>query len=91
MINVAETNPTNDSIEMYPNPAIDKLTLKVNGKHQTISQIQIIDLTGKIIRNEKINNQTKDITISVKNLSVGKYFLKVILNNQEILKPFEKI
>ena len=64
---------TND-FNIYPNPALDNLTIE-NEKNITITNIKIIDPTGKIIDSKQINNTSS--TIFVGGLSKGIYFLEI--------------
>jgi hypothetical protein len=62
------------SVSIYPNPAQDLITIEAN----EITDIQIIDLTGKTLINESVNSN--QININVSNLASG--FYQVIVNSK---------
>jgi hypothetical protein len=61
---------TNSEFSIYPNPASDILNIVLNNKVE-IKSAQIADLTGRLISDSKITNNTIDI----KNLAIGTYIL----------------
>ena len=73
-----------DNINLYPNPATNELTIK--NTLGTIEQIDIIDLTGKIIKTIKNNSSIIDIN----QLAKGTYSLRVKTNKNLYVKTFVK-
>jgi hypothetical protein len=76
-----------DNISVYPNPAFDQI--HINSGDRIISNLKIIDLTGKIVQTEFINN-SGSITIDVSNLPAGTYIMSIqtpdeIINQQIII------
>ena len=70
-------------INIYPNPTSNQLTIDIE---QNISEIIIIDITGK-----NIKTITPDLNvINVADLSDGIYFIKLITNERTITKKFVK-
>jgi len=63
---------TVSSVKMYPNPANDELTISSNKK---INNILITDVSGKVV--ESYKPSSNQITLSVKNLAVGVYFITI--------------
>jgi PKD domain/Secretion system C-terminal sorting domain len=61
----------------YPNPAADILYLKLQSNQQ--SQVQITDLTGKIVLQQEINQQSGTTLqeINIAHLPIGMYVLSV--------------
>ena len=68
----------NDIIQVYPNPSEGIFTLSYTGK-STLVQIVITDITGKVVYNEKKNNNLNQIDLST--YPKGLYILKVITGN----------
>ena len=62
---------SNDAIQIYPNPVKDQLTIN-NGELKIIN-VEIVDITGKII--STFNSQLS--TINVSSLQQGIYFVKI--------------
>ena len=68
---------------VFPNPARDIMNLQVTNNKIGTMTISVIDVSGKLIRNEKVNkNSSKIITpINVSSLPIGSYFLVLNYNN----------
>ncbi|MBA2610991.1 MAG: T9SS type A sorting domain-containing protein [Bacteroidetes bacterium] len=62
-----------NGIKVFPNPASNILNVEMNEREA--SEIQITDVTGKIILNQMIENKT---TISVEKLINGIYFVNLV-------------
>jgi hypothetical protein len=79
---IEEAKGINLIISVYPNPAIDILTLKVeNYDNQNLSYL-LFDMKGILLENKKVTgNQT---SISMENRVSGTYFLKVLDDQKEI-------
>ncbi len=75
-----------NSIQIYPNPATDKLSFRSKLDGLAISEIQISDITGQIYINDaNINNQDiNQLSIPVDHLSVGAYMLKLKDSNNKV-------
>ena len=73
---------------VYPNPATDFLTLKVENFSGSTLNYTLIDMSGKLIESKKIvDNETK---IVMSKLAIATYFLEVY-DNSKILKSFKII
>ena len=75
-------------LSAYPNPTIDKLTLKIENYDSQNLSYYLFDVNGKLL--ERIKVTGNETTISMINLSSAIYFLKVI-DNQEEIKTFKII
>ena len=76
------------TMQAYPNPTIDTLTLNVGNNELSNLNFQLIDLNGRVIENRIISNAIE--TIGMENLAAAVYFLKVTRSNKEI-KTFKII
>jgi hypothetical protein len=65
-----------NNIKMYPNPANNFVTVEVN--NLTNAKLQVLDVTGKVLMNESLNNTTN--SVNVQQLPTGLYFFKVTSN-----------
>ncbi|MEY2830334.1 MAG: hypothetical protein RIQ33_2192 [Bacteroidota bacterium] len=81
-IPVSGINNTNNLgwIKLYPNPAQDDVALNINCPLCKQLKLEIMDIRGKILRVENINNQPQFI-IHRNDLAAGIYFIK--LTNQD--------
>lgn len=82
VLGVENVSDNISGIEIYPNPASDKLHVE---SIQTPEQIKVFDLNGKLIKNL---GSTRDINIS--DLPVGIYFIRVKTDKGEFNKKFVK-
>lgn len=72
----------NFSINVYPNPSVDNVTLNIGKQEQKNMSFQLLDTQGKLILNHEIT--TIESTIKMDGYIAGIYFLKVMNNNSEI-------
>jgi len=72
------TNMSN-SISLSPNPASDFLKVKIDNEIITDSELNVNDLTGKLILKKKLNSNYQILDISA--LSSGVYFLNISTDN----------
>ncbi|MFN0200360.1 MAG: T9SS type A sorting domain-containing protein [Bacteroidia bacterium] len=61
-------------LKVYPNPASDKVTIELKKTGTLLSQIEVLDLTGKSLQLHKL--QASATELSLKQLPVGVYFLR---------------
>lgn len=65
---------TDNKVEVYPNPTQDIVNVAfVAGVY---NQIQLIDISGKILKQISLGSSTTQTTISLNNLASGTYLLK---------------
>jgi uncharacterized Ntn-hydrolase superfamily protein len=85
-----EENTIKEKIQLFPNPANNRLSLIIDTSISSMSY-ELIDISGKklITNNEQsVNNKRLDINISA--LNTGVYFLRVATNLGEITLKFIK-
>jgi len=63
------------SFTLFPNPFQEEL--QIASKEQSITQVQLYDLTGKLIQEEKVNNQNS-FTLKTNGLQRGTYLITII-------------
>lgn len=68
-------------LEAYPNPATEKLTVRINGVIRANAVIQIVDISGKVIRVLPVAHA--DLPVSLSGLRPGVYLLKYKDDTQE--------
>ena len=76
------------NMSLYPNPFVEELN--ISSKEQNILQIQLFDLSGKLIQNEKVNSKNAYI-LKTKNLASGVYLITIITDKgKETYKVIKK-
>lgn len=73
----------NEELRIYPNPVDENIFVK--GKYEHIKSAQIIDFSGKLIYSEQNPFKNKK-NISVQNLPVGSYLLKLDNKTHQFIK-----
>jgi hypothetical protein len=70
------------TMQAYPNPATNYLTLNVGENERSNLAFKLVDLNGRSIENRRISTAIE--TIDMQRLPAAVYFLKVSRNNREI-------
>lgn len=81
------------TLEVYPNPAVDKIDIKINSKSELISKINIIDNYGKILKTAKylLKQGNNQLSININALPAGSYNLLVETDNSKITTKWIKL
>jgi hypothetical protein len=80
-----------NSISVYPNPANQVLNVKFNNIKAGMADIQIMDITGRMItETQREVSSGNIISLNIEGLSTGIYFVKVIANNSSQVIKFVK-
>jgi len=85
---IEEATGINLSVSVYPNPAKDYLTLKIEELDLSNLSFQLNDIRGKLLQNEKITGNQTSVVVS--NLAPGTYFLNIIQGNN-VVKTFKVV
>ena len=80
-VSVDENNLSNENLKIFPNPANDYTTVKINepGKHI----LEIIDVTGKVIETFEMQNEIKIYTGDLKR---GTYLVRIGGDKNKVAK-----
>ncbi len=70
----------NDQITLFPNPATDRLQLKIDALEFETGTLFLYDIVGKEIQASVIQSNSQ--TFLLNNLNSGIYFAKVVLSNK---------
>jgi hypothetical protein len=76
------TDPADDSLKLYPNPATDVIVLLLKHTGNVRSYYSLCDVSGKCLIKGAIQHIQTQINVS--NISSGIYLLKVITNHNTI-------
>jgi len=67
-------DPISDAVQIYPNPSNGSITIGFD-KPETIKELRLTDMTGKIILQKQLNNQPK---VNIDKLPGGTYLLTIV-------------
>ena len=80
--NLSVTDVNSSIFEVYPTLVNNKISIKAKNETKSV-KISIVDLQGKVVFNQSKSISTSPISIELKFLTKGLYFLK-ILNGKQI-------
>lgn len=88
----SETNFSNQSIQLYPNPAQEKIT--ISGLNSFFSQskikIKLWSIEGKVLNSFEVSNANDSYEMLLNTISSGIYILKISDGNKETTQQFIK-
>ncbi len=75
---------------LYPNPVHSSIQLKMDIENDNGLDIQIIDLTGKVVQTHTMENQNQPFEIDINHLNEGIYFITIKNGKESFVKRFIK-
>jgi hypothetical protein len=85
-LGTSELNSGNNDIQIFPNPAHSIITIISSSLN--IESIELYDMSGRILRTEKVNK--KDIRLDISNYPKGTYLVKIITDKGNFVKKIIK-
>ncbi|MEL7021838.1 MAG: SdrD B-like domain-containing protein, partial [Bacteroidota bacterium] len=77
--NIVETMFSMPAFAMaYPNPAADEVMIELFSALSTDARVQLMDTSGRIIKNQKLSSGDMYQRLSVEGLNPGIYFIRVL-------------
>lgn len=78
----------NSSIVLYPNPSANSINIDIiSGNNTGNVSYQLLDVSGKILIQQNLENNTQSFKVDISSFANGLYFIKVNKNNgSEIIK-----
>ncbi len=67
---------SNSQLKLYPNPAQAEVNVLIIGGEATLTQVDVLDITGKLVHSERVNNLSRS-SINTNNLNAGIYMIRV--------------
>ena len=72
-----ESNEEEVELNAYPNPAVNEITIPLTNIEGNSGQLNIIDVTGKIVSTQNINLGSNIVKVNVNNIPNGTYVFTV--------------
>jgi PKD repeat protein len=66
-----------DNILVYPNPTSNDFNVDLSAFSGSVKEIQLLDLTGRVITTQTVVSSTKVYNFNTSNLANGSYYIKV--------------
>jgi len=88
-----ENNTSSPILKLYPNPTDKRITLIYKALQNQDTDVEIIDLSGKIIKkiNTSITTGVHKYYFNISNLAKGKYKIRIISKENTAIKEFIKL
>lgn len=86
---IQQNDFSTDDFSVYPNPASDLIAVQVNGLIKHGLTIELIDVSGRMVRHTTINAGQTIAHFDVQTLYAGIYFIKITDNYSVITKKIE--
>jgi len=67
----------NDFVKIYPNPAKDKIFIKITNSELFVEKLELLNMIGKAVYQSEKNKMGNLLEIPVVNLNQGVYFVKL--------------
>jgi hypothetical protein len=84
VIGLEHTNKTNFSVQAFPNPVTDQLTVVISGADKGNCSYNLTDLYGKEILNGSISYQDgKPLTMDLRGVETGIYLLSLTITGKD--------
>ncbi len=79
-------------VNIFPNPVTSKLSVSINADKASQGQLSITDLSGKIVYTAtvKLPQGNTILPVSMNKMAAGTYLIKIQLNDDIIVKKFNK-
>lgn len=84
------TEPEALEFTVYPNPALDFVTLAFKGVTTEYFDVMVMDMTGKTVFTKKITSENQSKTIDISSFASGIYFLKANIDGKEYFRKIVK-
>jgi hypothetical protein len=80
------------SYNVYPNPVKEKLNLECNLKQNTLVQVEVMDIQGKLIKAQDfaMNKGENQVSVDLSDVQKGIYFVEIKCNDQVLVKKVIK-
>lgn len=83
--NVNDIMVKESGVNLFPNPAIENITITAKNTNNPMLAIEMYDVTGRLVQREN-NINTLAYTLNRENLLAGSYLMKVIFKDTQVSK-----
>ncbi len=86
VVSVPEIKEIEASLNIYPNPASDRIYIDLGNIKINQVQVDMYDIVGKKISTKIVNNQSNKLELDVNNCTNGFYLVNINVNGYQITK-----
>ena len=78
------------NISVFPNPVSNTLQISISGNvNNSNLKIELIDITGKILINEKVAGTTGNHQLNLNEYAPGSYFLRITNEKEQLINSYK--
>ena len=77
-----------DNVIVFPNPALEVLNIQF--ENSSITLLSVFDVYGKQVV-ERMKTNDLNVQLPIEHLTQGMYFLKIEMDEGELIKKFSKM
>jgi len=80
---------TQNTVSIYPNPAVDNATVSIQANDATVANVKVMDMVGKTVlemNNVNVNSGSTTIELNTANFNAGVYMLVVTMDGNTSTK-----
>jgi PKD repeat protein len=91
-LSISENTQVFSGVMLFPNPAVEELTVRLDIPQAMQFDVNVRDLSGKELQSFRIQGQegTNDIMLNLEGLAQGMYFVELVSANGKVVKQFIK-
>ncbi len=93
-VGIEDETHNNLSLTLYPNPASEDLIIEFDSETNTLVQIEIIDLSGRVVlrSSHNSNSGTQQVEVNVSELTAGIYIAQISVGSEfKSVSRFQKL
>ncbi len=87
---IAAIEKESEGMELYPNPTKDALNISFKEKLNSNYNVEIWSLDGRLLMQQKVNNNLDKLTLTLGNLPKGNYYVLIHTATTKMAKSFVK-
>lgn len=80
-----------ETLELWPNPASDRITLRWSSEGSSATEILILDLEGRVVRQEGVGAQGNTFDVNVASLEAGAYVVRIMAEGRTATARFMRV
>ena len=74
-----------DNLSVYPNPAVNDVTINVKNDNVTIEKVELYNINGQLLNMMYVNGNTTEVSVHA--LATGTYFAKIFTDKGIVTMP----
>jgi len=90
-VNTKDISVNTTDLNLYPNPAVDYITLKIADVTNETFTARIIDVNGRMVSQQKLDFAGEQTQINISQLNAGNYVIQLVNNKKQYAQKIVKL